>query len=123
MVMETRSTSGHVRQLETEDAGHNEQYADHHRRTHAICVLSCVSNDPQVYAGSAPVDDALGLADRSLNRPGVVHLDGGSDPDPTLDLPRELHAQRSTARYIALGRALDVHRERIERTRTVSSSW
>src|SRR5688500_2954716 len=92
MVMETRSTSGHIRQLRIDE--------------------------PQVYAGSAPVDDALGLAYRSLNRPGLVHLDGGGDPDPTLDVPRELRAQRGTARYIALGCALDVHGERIERTHT-----
>ena len=75
-------------------------------------------DDLQVYAGSAPVDDALGLADRSLNRPGLVHLNGRRDTDPTLDLPREFGVQRGTARYIALGRALDVHGERIERTRT-----
>src|SRR5688572_15634454 len=87
-------------------------------RTHAIYVPFLEPTIPKVYARSAPVDDALCLANRSLDCAGLVHLDGCRDPDPALYMSRELRAQRRTARRIGVGRALDVHRERIQRTHT-----
>src|SRR2546427_12329062 len=72
----------------------------------------------QRFLRSASIDQALRLAGRPLDGPGVVHLHRDADTDKGLHVVGKLAAS-SRARVLARKRfpeALDVHRESVERT-------